>query len=318
VSTPLADALPSPTAASERGQDAPSSATAGPPRTPSFREWLREPLLHFVLLGGALFALDHVLASKADDPHTIVVTQEIERETLGTFKAIRGREPNAEELEALHRVWLDNEVLYREGLSLAVDKGDPAIRERVIFKALSVVDSGVKLPDVDDNTLRAWFEARRDKYDDPARYDFEEAALAGELSEARVRELVAKLASGASGDAGAGLRVFKARPRQNVIESYGADFERALQTAKPNEWQAFRTKDGFRAMRVTGITGAKPANFEQLRGVILHDWKDAVASEQRSAAVHALAKKYTVEFEPAAKNGAPAAVSAKPAKDGEQ
>ena len=41
-------------------------------------------------------------------------------------------------------------------------------------------------------------------------------------------------------------------------------------------------------MRVTGITGAKPANFEQLRGVILHDWKDAIASEQRSAAVHAL------------------------------
>ena len=92
--------------------------------------------------------------------------------------------PNADELEALHRVWLDNEVLYREGLALQVDKGDTAIRERVIFKALSVVDSNVKLPPADDQVLRTWFEAHRDKYDEPARYDFEEAALSGDNSEA--------------------------------------------------------------------------------------------------------------------------------------
>ena len=61
----------------------------------------------------------------------------------------RGREPNHEELTALRRVWLDNEVLYRYGLDLQVDKGDTAIRERVIFKALSVIDSNVKLPQAD-------------------------------------------------------------------------------------------------------------------------------------------------------------------------
>ena len=310
MSTPLAGAFHSPSL------PAAGAPAATPRRTPDFRGWLREPLLHFVLLGGALFALDHALASKAEDPHTIVLTQQIERETIGTFKAVRGREPNAEELDALHHVWLDNEVLYREGLALAVDKGDPAIRERVIFKALSVVDSGVKLPIIDDKTLRAWFEVHRDKYDDPARYDFEEAALAGEASEARVREFVAKLQSGASGDAGAGLRVFKARPRRNVIESYGAEFERALRAAEPNEWQAFQTRDGWRAMRLTGITGARPANFEALRGVILHDWKDTVASEQRTAAVRALAKKYTIKFESAAPSAALAAM--KPAKENER
>ncbi len=56
------------------------------------------------------------------------------------------------------RVWLDNEVLYREGLALQLDKGDTAIRERVIFKALSVIDASVKLPPVDESTLREWFE----------------------------------------------------------------------------------------------------------------------------------------------------------------
>jgi hypothetical protein len=259
--------------------------------------WLREPLLHFVVLGGALFGIDHVLVDEADDPRTIVVGADVEREARETFKTARGREPNAEELEALHRVWLDNEVLYREGLALQVDKGDPAIRERVIFKSLSVIDSNVRLPSADDKMLRAWFDGHRDKYDEPARYDFEEAALSGESSEAAVRDFVNALNSGTPGDAKAGLRVFKGRPQASLVESYGAEFARTLAEAPPNTWHALRTRDGWRAMRVNAVTPSKPASFEALRGVVLHDWIDATAAEQRTAVVRALAGKYKIKYE---------------------
>jgi hypothetical protein len=259
--------------------------------------WLREPLLHFIVLGGVLFGVDHVLVGKADDPHTIVVGADVNSEARQTFKATRGREPNAEELEALYRVWLDNEVLYREGLALQVDKGDPAIRERVIFKALSVIDSNVHVPAADDKVLRAWFDGHRDKYDEPARYDFEEAALSGDSSEAAVREFVTALNSGLPGDAKAGLRVFKGRPHANLVASYGPEFAKALAAAQLNTWQALRTRGGWRAMRLDAITPAKPAVFEPLRGVVLHDWTDAMAAEQRTAAVRALAKKYNIKYE---------------------
>lgn len=259
--------------------------------------WLREPLLHFVVLGGVLFGVDHFFVANSDDAHTIVVGADVDREARETFKTARGREPNAEELEALHRVWLDNEVLYREGLALQVDKGDPAIRERIIFKALSVIDSNVHVPPVDDQVLRTWFEGHRDKYDEPARYDFEEAALSGDSSETAVRAFVAALDAGTPGDAKAGLRVFKGRPQASLVESYGPEFARALAAAPPNTWQAIRTRGGWRAMRLDAITPAKPAVFESLRGVVLHDWTDAVAAEQRTAAVRALAKKYKVTYE---------------------
>jgi hypothetical protein len=232
----------------------------------------------------------------ADDPHTIVVGGDVDSEARETFKASRGREPNAAELEALHRVWLDNEVLYREGLALQVDKGDPAIRERVIFKALSVIDSNVQLPATDDKVLRAWFEGHRDKYDEPARYDFEEATLSGDSSEAAVREFVNALNDGMPGDAKAGLRVFKGRPHASLAESYGPEFARSLAAAQPNTWQALHTRDGWRALRLDAITPAKPAAFEALRGVVLHDWIDATAAEQRTAVVRALAKKYKVKY----------------------
>ena len=244
-----------------------------------------------------LFALDRFMVGRADDPHTIVVGADVDGEATATFEAVRGRPPNAEELEALHRVWLDNEVLYREGLAMQVDKGDTAIRERVIFKALSVIDSNVKLPPADDTVLRKWFEGHRDKYDEPARYDFEEAALSGDSSEASVRAFVAALNAGTPGDAKAGLRVFKGRPHANLVQSYGAAFAEALVASRPGTWQALHAPEGWRAMRLDMISAPKPAVFEALRGVVLHDWTDATASEQRTAAVRALTKKYNVKME---------------------
>ena len=50
-------------------------------------------------------------------------------------------------------------------------------------------------------------------------------------------------------------------------------------------------------MRLNASTPAKPAVFEALRGVVLHDWTDATAAEQRTAAVRALARKYKVKHE---------------------
>jgi len=276
----------------------PSAQPAAPTQPPRpRRSWLREPLLHFIVLGGLLFAIDHFVSEKTDDSRTIVVGADVNSEATETFKAARGRDPNPEELEALHRVWLDNEVLYREGLALQVDKGDSAIRERVIFKALSVVDSSVKLPAIDDKALRAWFEAHRDKYDEPARFDFEEAALSGTNSEATVRDFVADLNKGTPGDAKAGLRVFKARPHGNLVDAYGADFAKAFEASTPGTWQAMQTRDGWRAMRLNAATPPKPAAFEIVRGMVLQDWKDATASEQRTAAVRTLAKKYKITYE---------------------
>jgi hypothetical protein len=58
-----------------------------------------------------------------------------------------------------------------------------------------------------------------------------------------------------------------------------------------------KTTSGWRAMRLESISKPQPADFESLRGVVLHDWTDATLSDQRSAAVKALAKKYTIKVE---------------------
>jgi len=263
-------------------------------------DWLREPLLHFVALGAVLFGIDHFLFGRAADPRTIVVDAAVDSEARQTFKAARGHEPDADELYALRRVWLDNEVLYREGLALELDKGDPAIRERVIFKALSMVDAGTKLPPFDEALLRDWFERHRERYDEPARFDFQEAVLAGDGSEGGLQGFADALNAGNPGDAEASLRVFTGRPRDNLVQSFGLQFATALESSPPGEWRVLQSSSGVHVIRLDATTPAHPAEFEDLRGVVLQDWTDATLADQRTAAVRALAKKYTIKAEPAA------------------
>lgn len=259
--------------------------------------WVREPLLHFILIGAVVFAVDHFLVAKKDNPHTIVVGAEVDKEARDTFKASRGVDPTPAQLTALRQVWLDNEVLYREGIALRVDQGDSTIRDRIIFKSLNIVESNLGAPPpIDVAALRAWFEARREKYDEPARYDFQEALLTGDGSEAAVTTFAAELNRGLGGEVKAGLRVFKGRPRSNLIQSYSAEFTKTLEALPPGEWRAMQTREGWRAMRLDAVLLGKPANFESLANVITQDWTDATMAEKRTAAVRELTKKYTVRL----------------------
>ncbi|WOB05999.1 peptidylprolyl isomerase [Piscinibacter gummiphilus] len=259
--------------------------------------WWREPLLHFIVLGAALFGLDRAVNGAPDEARTIVVDAAVDAEAVKVFRDARGRAPTGDELYGLRRVWLDNEVLYREGLALQMDKGDKAIRDRVIFKALSMVNAGLQRPPVDDVALKAWFEKNRVKYDEPARLDFQEAALAGDASEATAAAFAAALNAGTPSDEKAGLHVFKARPLPTIVQSYGPEFAQALEALPTGRWQALRQGDGWKVVRLDAVAAARQASFDMLRNVVLQDWTDSVMAEQRSAAVRKLAKKYTVKVE---------------------
>ena len=271
-------------------------ASPAPGRRATLPAWAREPLLHFIVLGAILFAADYVIAGRTDDPHTISVDASVDQRARDLFKEARGRDPNADELHSLRRVWLDNEVLYREGIAMQLDKGDPAIRDRVIFKALSMIDASIKPPVFDEKTLREWFAKNRGKYDQPATYNFQEAVLSDGTSEAAMHTFVAGLNSGTPpSDAQAGLRVFKDRPRDSLVQSYGEEFIGSLESMPVGEWRALKSRAGMRAVRLDSVAPAVPADFEKLAGVVLQDWIDATMADQRSAAVLAMEKKYTVK-----------------------
>src|SRR4051812_42227804 len=88
-----------------------SSATQRRASTPPrLAAWLREPLIHFALLGGLLFVADHALVARRDDPRVIRLDGAVDRQAREIFFSAQGREPTVQELASLRQAWLDNEV----------------------------------------------------------------------------------------------------------------------------------------------------------------------------------------------------------------
>ena len=259
-----------------------------------WRRFLAEPLLHFLILGGLLFWLDSRLVERRDDPRVIHLDAAVEAEIRQLFSAERGRDPDPAEMRALQERWVNNEILYREGLAQRLDKGDKAIQDRVIFKMLSVVETGLKAPPATDDTLRAYFDANRIKYDEPERLDFDEATLVGKADEVAVRDFAAALNDNRDVGGEANLRVFKARPLPTIDQGYGQDFSAHLRAAEQGRWLALETRDGWRAFRLASVTPAKPAVFEEVRAAVRQHWLDATMAELRTRAVEALGRKYRI------------------------
>ena len=92
---------------------------------------LREPALHFFVLGALLFGAHHLVAG---EPHTIVVTPGLKADLARRFRDDHGRQPTAAEQARALRDWQRDEALFRQALAEKLDQNDRAIRAILIDK----------------------------------------------------------------------------------------------------------------------------------------------------------------------------------------
>lgn len=120
------------------------------------RRILREPLLHFLALGALLFAMyGWMNGGGAGADREIVVTRGQLTSLKAQFERLWQRQPNAQELQGLVDGWVREEVLYREGLAMGLDRDDAVVRRRIAQKLEFLADSeaaGV----ASDGQLQAW------------------------------------------------------------------------------------------------------------------------------------------------------------------
>ena len=102
---------------------------------------VREPFLHFVLLGAAIFVAYHFVSTRSNEqPGKIIITQgDITSMVIG-FSRTWQRPPTREELDSLVRDRVREEVYYREAIAMGLDRGDPVIRRRLQQKLQFVTE----------------------------------------------------------------------------------------------------------------------------------------------------------------------------------
>src|SRR3954467_12675298 len=95
------------------------------------RSLLREPLLHFLVIGAALFGLYGLVGKKEAAPAKIVVSAEGVANLAARFARTWRRPPTQDELDGLVEDDIRDEVFYREGRAAGLDRDDVVIRRRV-------------------------------------------------------------------------------------------------------------------------------------------------------------------------------------------
>ena len=205
---------------------------------PTLRRIAREPLLHFLLLGGAVLAAYSLVSDPPAPPprEEIVVTQDEARQFANRFGAVWGRPPRPEELDALIDEYVREEVLVREALKLSIDRDDAVIRQRLAQKMRFLIESAAGSAAPSEDELREHFQANADDYERGARIAFEQVFLGESPSAAEVEAAREALLSGtAPGEVGQRILLPQAMPltgARPVDGSFGEEFFQRLEQAE--------------------------------------------------------------------------------------
>ena len=135
---------------------------------------LREPLLHFLLIGAAIYAAYGWLADPAPEPDDLAITVTAGEQLWmrDSWQKRWNRAPTEQELNGLIQQYIKETVLYREALTMGLNQHDPVIRRRLAQKLEFLAKDLATLAQPSDDELRAYFDEHLDRYSEPPRYSF--------------------------------------------------------------------------------------------------------------------------------------------------
>ncbi|MBN8611338.1 MAG: peptidyl-prolyl cis-trans isomerase [Deltaproteobacteria bacterium] len=265
------------------------------------RSLLREPLVHFLVVGALLAAMESIAAPEdVADARVLVVDDAIRRGLTTEWEHDHGAPPSEDELAEAVRAWVDEELLFREGILRELDRDDPRVRQRVATLAMSMLEAEHPIAEPTDEEIRAYFDAHLDRYGEDARFDFVHVFVAGvdEAARARADALLVDLRAGASpiglGDTYPGGRHYRGRDLDALARAFGPEFVAGFADAADGAWTLRTSRTGFHLVRIDARAAASPADLERARVDVEHDLLEERRRERASQAIESLRERWRV------------------------
>jgi hypothetical protein len=268
---------------------------------------LREPLLHFLLLGAALFAISALRdGGPAAGSSRITVTPQRVAQLAALFERTWQRPPSEAELDGLIEEFVKDEIYYREARALGLDQDDTIIRRRLRQKLEFLSDEAGSAPPTDQE-LQAFLEERMVDYRIPPRVALRQIYFSvdrrGERAETDARALLAQLPTGRWPDSGtqlgdplllttpAGLL-----PTFEVARLYGTAFAKAVAELPVGVWSGPVVSGfGVHLVLILERQAGRPAALDEVRQQVTSDWHAARRDRAASDYYQELRRRYQVE-----------------------
>lgn len=287
---------------------APAATLAGRVARSRISSLLREPLLHFLLLGAALFA---VHAARTGGPTSEGPSRQV-RLGEGEVRWLREtwtlqwqREPTPEELRTLVAEYLKEELLSREAREMGLDRDDVYVRRRLSQKVEFLLQDTTRLAEPTEDDLRRTFDAHPERFGGEPRISFTQVYFARE-HRAEALATLPRLVAGANPmDQGDVLLLdaeIRAATRQAVAAQFGPKFADAVLALEPGSWQGpVESGYGLHLVRVTERTAARPRELAEVRAQVVERWREERQQEASERHLASLYEKYDVVADEAVK-----------------
>jgi hypothetical protein len=276
---------------------------------PRWRSVLREPLLHFVVLGTLLFALYGAVAGPSPESHRIVVEPGRAETLAATFQATWQRPPTPEELRGLIDSYVREEILYREAVALGLDRDDVIVRRRMAQKMELLASSFASGDPPGDDALEAWLRDHPERYRTEPRLWFQQVYLSpdrrGPALEADATHLLEKLRAGAPPDgaesAGDPISLppeLRDASLSDVARLFGEGFAARLAELPIGAWQGpVDSGYGIHLVRIEKRAAGRLPGLPEVRDAVLRDWRSDQEKQLQERFYQSLRQQYQVVIE---------------------
>lgn len=267
---------------------------------------MKEPFVHFLLLGLLIFAAYAWLNRGETSQDKIVIDQPKLDHLHELWRIQWRRDPSEAETRALLKRYLRQEVFYREAVRMGLDRNDEIVRRRMAQKMEAVADDlDTLMRSPGDAELRAFYEAHVDQFTQPSSYALEQVLFLSDESdrEAAQAALLTRLRAGDEIPVERANKLGVANVWDLLTESeldnaFGKGFSAALASLPQGEWAGpVQSGFGWHLVKVVRQQPAKVAPFEAVRADVEREFTYQNQLESQEQLYQELAKRYTLEIQ---------------------
>lgn len=270
---------------------------------------LKEPLVHFLVLALAIFALYGAL-NRNDEPRPdeIVVTGAKIEQLAGLFAKTWQRPPSANEVKGLIDDHVKEEILYREALALGLDKDDTVIRRRLRLKMEFLNQAQAEAVTPSEAELEAFLKASPDRFRVDPTLAFRQVFLSPERRGEAIEQDIASVLevlrttpgtdSATLGDPTILPPALAPTRKAAISQIFGAAFTEALVQTPPGAWSGpLKSSFGLHVVHVDDSKPGRPATLSEVRANVAQEWANERRREAEEAQLAERLKRYRVRIE---------------------
>jgi len=274
------------------------------------KKLLKDPLLHFLLIGAALFlAFGLIKSPEGIEENRIVITSGDIEALQANFARTWQRPPTESEVSGLIEDRVRDEIAYREAVAMGLDQGDSVIRRRLRMKMELIVEDVAGFSPPTDEDLETYLAEYRESFRQQPQVSFIHVYLNSDKRGARVeddaREVLARLsAAGIDADPESysdPSMLPKELPLyyiKDIGRLFGVDFSRQILEVKPGAWTGpVWSSYGLHLVYVRERIEGRDPKLDEVRKEVEREWSAMRRKEFKQATYKKLRERYTVTIE---------------------